>query len=62
MVEKNLKKLKAKKRRVMNGFNTGTRDMKPKTGYRRKKRWSAEDADHFLIVENTCFNVSLGSR
>ena len=24
MVEKNLKKLKAKKRRVMNGFNTGT--------------------------------------
>ncbi len=24
MVEKNLKNLKAKKRRVMNGFNTGT--------------------------------------
>ena len=46
MVEKNLKKLKAKKRRVMNGFNTGTRDMKLKTAYRRKKRWSAEDADH----------------
>ena len=46
MVEKNLKKLKAKKRRVMNGFNTGTRDMKLKTAYQRKKRWSAEDADH----------------
>ena len=37
MVEKNLKKLKAKKRRVMNGFNTGTRDMKLKTAYQRKK-------------------------
>lgn len=37
MVEKNLKKLKAKKRRVMNGFNTGTRDMKLKTAYRRKR-------------------------
>ncbi len=48
MVEKNLKKLKARKRRVMNGFNTGTRDMKLKTAYRRKKRWSAEDADHSL--------------
>ena len=47
MVEKNIKKLKAKKQRVMNGFNTGTRDMKLKTAYRRKKRWSAEDADHF---------------
>ena len=43
MVEKNLKKLKAKKRRVMNGFNTGTRDMKLKTAYQRKKRWSAEE-------------------
>ena len=41
MVEKNLKKLKAKKRRVMNGFNTGTRDMKLKTAYQRRKRWSA---------------------
>ncbi len=50
MVEKNLKKLKAKKRRVMNGFNTGTRDMKLKTAYRRKKRWSAEDADHSLCL------------
>ena len=49
MVEKNLKKLKAKKRRVMNGFNTGTRNMKLKTAYQRKKRWSAEDADHFPI-------------
>lgn len=39
MVEKNIKKLKAKKQRVMNGFNTGTRDMKLKTAYRRKKRW-----------------------
>ena len=46
MVEKSLKKLKAKKQRVMNGFNTGIRDMKLKTAYRRKKRWSA-DADHF---------------
>ena len=52
MVEKNLKKLKAKKRRVMNGFNTGTRDMKLKTAYRRKKRWSAEDADHFSFILN----------
>lgn len=41
MVEKNVKKLKAKKHRVMNGFNTGTRDMKLKTAYQRKKRWSA---------------------
>ena len=49
MVEKNLKNLKAKKHRVVNGFNTGTRDMKLKTAYRRKKRWSAEDADHFLV-------------
>ena len=51
MVEKNLKKLKARKRRVMNGFNTGTRDMKLKTAYRRKKRWSAEDADHSLYSQ-----------
>ncbi len=49
MVEKNLKKLQAKKRRVTNGFNTGTRDMKLKTAYRRNKRWSADDsADRFL--------------
>ena len=48
MVEKNLKKLQAKKHRVTNGFNTGTRDMKLKTAYQRKKRWSAdESADHF---------------
>lgn len=45
MVEKNVKKEKAKKLRVTNGFNTGTRDMKLKTAYRREKRWSA-DADH----------------
>ena len=45
MVEKNLKKLQAKKRRVTNGFNTGTRDMKLKTAYRRKKRWSADSQD-----------------
>ena len=51
MVEKNLKKLQAKKRRVTNGFNTGTRDMKLKTAYRRNKRWSAdESADHSHIV------------
>ena len=42
MVDKNLKKLQAKKRRVTNGFNTGTRDMKLKTAYRRNKRWSAD--------------------
>ena len=50
MVEKNLKKLKAKKHRVMATFNTGTRDMKLKTAYRRKKKWSAEDADHFRVL------------
>ncbi|MBO4809356.1 hypothetical protein SAMN02910368_01621 [Lachnospiraceae bacterium G11] len=50
MVEKNLKKLKAKKRRVVNGFNTGTRDMKLKTAYQRKKRWSADDADHSVFI------------
>ncbi len=51
MVEKNLKKLKAKKHRVTNGFNTGTRDMKLKTAYQRKKRWSADydSADHFHV-------------
>ena len=48
MLEKNVKKLKAKKHRVTNGFNTGTRDMKSKTTYVRRKRWSTEDADHFL--------------
>ena len=63
MVEKNLKKLKARKYRVMNGFNTGTRDMKLKTAYRRKKRWSAEDADHSLFtvyisqIEKLCFDI-----
>ena len=58
MVEKNLKKLKAKKRRVMNGFNTGTRDMKLKTAYRRKKRWSADDADHFLsLLQNNNLRI-----
>ena len=51
MVEKNLKKLKAKKRRVVNGFNTGTRDMKLKTAYRRNKRWSADEStDHHPSV------------
>lgn len=55
MVEKNLKKLKAKKRRVMNGFNTGTSDMKLKTAYQRKKRWSA-DADHSLYREISKIN------
>ncbi len=50
MVEKNLKKLKARKHRVTNGFNTGTRDMKLKTAYRRKKKWSAEDAGHFPYI------------
>ncbi len=49
MVEKNLKKLQAKKRRVTNGFNTGTRDMRLKTAYRRKKNWSA-DADQYSFA------------
>ena len=43
MVEKNARKLKAKKQRVMNGFNTGTRDMKLKTAYKRKKKWSEDE-------------------
>lgn len=50
MVEKNLKKLQAKKRRVTNGFNTGTRDMRLKTAYRRKKNWSA-DADQYSFAK-----------
>ena len=54
MVEKNLKKLQAKKRRVTNGFNTGTRDMKLKTAYRRKKRWSADDAGHLHFITHQC--------
>ena len=57
MVEKNLKKLKAKKRRVMNGFNTGTRDMKLKTAYQRKKKWSAEDADHYSYAKYERFTL-----
>lgn len=36
MVEKNAKKEKAKKQRVMNGMNTGTRDMKSEKYYDRK--------------------------
>jgi hypothetical protein len=36
MVEKNVKKEKAKRLRVMNGFNTGTRDMKSEKYYDRK--------------------------
>jgi hypothetical protein len=36
MVEKNLKKEKAKKQRVMNDFNTGTRSMKSEKYYDRK--------------------------
>ena len=36
MVEKNLKKLKAKKLSVTNGMNTGTRDMKSEKYYDRK--------------------------
>ena len=50
MLEKNVKKLKARKKRVVNGFNTGTRDMKLITAYQRKKKWSAEDADRFLFL------------
>jgi len=36
MVEKNLRKEKAKKQRVVNGFNTGTRSMKSEKYYDRK--------------------------
>ena len=36
MVEKNAKKEIAKKQRVTNGFNTGTRDMKSEKYYDRK--------------------------
>lgn len=36
MVEKNVKKELAKKQRVTNGFNTGTRDMKSEKYYDRK--------------------------
>ena len=43
MVEKNMRKYKAKKQRILNGFNTGTRDMKSAKDYKRKKRWSVED-------------------
>ena len=43
MVEKNMRKYKAKKQRVLNGFNTGTRDMKSAKDYKRKKKWSVED-------------------
>ena len=67
MVEKNQKKLKARKRRVMNGFNTGTRDIKLKTAYQRKKRWSADDADHFhqsilvfIALSIVIFSISTG--
>ena len=64
MVEKNLKKLQAKKRRVTNGFNTGTRDMKLKTAYRRNKRWSADSQDaghlHYFII--SCFYPAIISN
>lgn len=36
MNSKNLRKQNAKKHRVTNGFNTGTRDMKSKKDYKRK--------------------------
>ena len=52
MVEKNVKKLKAKKQRVLIRFNTGTRDMCSKTSYRRKKRWSLEKDDHPCFIKN----------
>ena len=60
MVEKNLKKLKAKKRRVMNGFNTGTRDMKLKTAYRRKKRWSADESADYSSF-SACFSTPVNT-
>ena len=43
MIEKNLQKQKARQRRVTNGFNTGTRTMKSKKDYKRKKQWSPDD-------------------
>ena len=51
MVEKNVKKLKAKKQRVLVRFNTGTRDMKSKIAYKRKKRWSLEKDDHLCFIK-----------
>ena len=62
MVEKNLKKLKAKKRRVMNGFNTGTRDMKLKTAYQRKKRWSAKMPTIILVLQFKRLRVDSNHR
>ncbi len=51
MVEKNVKKIKARRQRITNGFNTGTRDMKLKTAYKRKKRWSENDiSDHRFLL------------
>lgn len=43
MVEKNIKKEKAKKQRVTNGFNTGIRTFKSHKDYKRKKNWTEED-------------------
>ena len=42
MVEKNLRKEKAKAQRVLVQFNTGSRTMKSAKDYKRQKRWDAE--------------------
>lgn len=43
MIEKNQKKEKNKKQRVLVPFNTGTRSMKSAKDYKRKKKWSEDD-------------------
>ena len=42
MIDKNLKKEKAKEQRVLVRFNTGCRTMKSAKDYKRQKRWAAE--------------------
>ena len=42
MVEKNAKKDKARKQRVLVRFNTGSRTFKSSKDYKRKKRFSVE--------------------
>ena len=42
MVDKNKKKIEAKKNRVLFNMNTGTRTHKSKRDYKRVKKWSVE--------------------
>ena len=42
MIEKNRKKVEAKKNRVLFNMNTGTRTHKSKRDYKRVKKWSVE--------------------